>query len=172
MAGFGAGCGWIWCHEVIFDARVSDGHVPSTGGQRVSGFNLLKSPPLIPCRCWTAGATKTSQRLCSGAPPVSAPPTPALPSSRHRHGGASQLSRGECWFRGLGPETHTYVPLVLSHTCRLPVSLLTCVKAGFPDFSLLPWGVCDVLLQPSFLNARSGVSDFTVNALGMPCRCS
>lgn len=78
---------------------------------------------LIPCRCWTSGATKASQRHSPGPTPVSAPPAPTLPSSWHRCDRACHLSWGRRWFRDLRAETQTYVPLVsIPAVCR-PICL-------------------------------------------------
>lgn len=125
---------------------------------RVCRLNLLKRLPLIPCRCWkTAGATKASPRHCSGAPPVSAPPTPALPSSGHRCGRASRLSWGKCWFRGSRPKTHTYVPLVSFPRSVLwsPVSGLhfqtfhSCLGVSVPLFSGFSFQMLDAVCPTS-----------------------
>lgn len=111
---------------------------------------------LIPCRCWTSGAAKASQRHSPGPTPVSAPPAPTLPSSWHRCDRACHLSWGRRWFRDLRAETQTYVPLVsIPVMCWPSVFLVATGTNMFPDIPFLLLDICTFPFQFSFqmLNA-------------------
>lgn len=118
----------------------------------------------FPCRCWTSGATKASQRHSSGPTPVSAPPAPTLPSSWHRCDRACHLSWGRRWFRDLRAETQTYVPLVAIPAMCWPSVFL--VSTGIKLCSDIPFLLLDICTFPfQMLNAMHLASQ------RMHCEC-
>lgn len=112
---------------------------------------------LIPCRFWTSGATKASQRHSPGPTPVSAPPTPTLPSSWHRCDRACHLSWGRRWFQDLRAETQTYVPRFHS----------SCVLTHLSFWSLLIW-ICFQTFLSCFWTSVPFLSKF-LSKCSMQC---